>query len=29
MTNGEVLAVVNENFITESPETTKISQLLN
>jgi hypothetical protein len=29
MTNGEVLAVVNENFITKNPETSKISQLLN
>jgi hypothetical protein len=29
MTNGEVLAVVNKNFITKNPETTKISQFLN
>jgi hypothetical protein len=28
MTNGEVLAVVNENFITKNPETSKLSQLL-
>jgi hypothetical protein len=27
MTNGEVLAIVNKNFITKNPETSKISQL--